>query len=456
MGTPSASDASRLQLTPDERGLIDEIDQQILQLQAQRNGALALALRTRKIREGQWDSRAGSGLLTRIDGKVEAATEQVALPELVQRALSAREANDAELAIKLADEAIAGGSKSLLLYATKAACLGDLERRAEAIQVCDEGLKACPNDAEGLRHERGFQRILSGDLVGGWSDWEYRPQRKEVGQNIAKIWPGLKEWDGSPNKMVLVCAEKGLGDTILFARYLSILRKRNCTVQFLTSVASAPMAALLRNTLGIYGAYSGEEQIPTVSESWITLESLPLFADGIPEPFCSLPAWVPAPRKGRKLRVGLCWHGHPTYSASKNRRPEDLKLWEPVTSVRGVEFVSLQLGEQGPCAWPMPGSNTLAQTLDTIRSCDLVISTDTSVVHMAASLGCPTWMPMHRLNYWPWIKDGEEKTPWYPSLRIIRQRDKSGWSQVFERIVEELKAIARVQSGVRRQKEGVE
>jgi hypothetical protein len=438
--------ATQLQLTADERELIDEIDQEIQQLQAQRNVALTLALRTRKIREGKWDSVAGTGLLTRLDGKVEAAAGQVALPDLVQRALSARQANNAELAIKLVDEAMGGGNRDPLLYATKAACLGDLERRREAIQICDEGLTACPNDADGLRHERGFQRILSGDLK-GWPDWEYRPQRKEIAQSIRRIWPGLKEWDGSANKMVLVCAEKGLGDTILFARYLSILRERSCTIQFLASVASAPMAALLKDAPGIYGSYSGEDQIPTVSENWITLESLPLFSDGIPEPFC-FPSlfWEPAVRKGRKFRVGLCWHGHPVYAASKNRRPENLKLWEPVTSVKGVEFVSLQLGEQGPCAVAMPAGNTLAQTLETIRSCDLVISTDTSVVHMAASLGCPTWMPMHRLNYWPWIKDGERGTPWYAALRIFRQRGASGWEGVFERIARGLRSAVRGQN----------
>jgi hypothetical protein len=432
-----------LPLTPDERSLIDEIDQQIAGLQMQRVGGLNLALRTRKIREGQWDYCAGTGLLTRIDNQAtpsgKAALEP---PNLIQRALSAREANDAELAIELAEEAIAGGNRCSLLYATKAACLGDLERRAEAIQICDEALKSCSaDDAAGLKHERGFQRILSGDY-GGWSDWEHRVQRKEIAQNLAKVWPGLKEWDGSSDRTVLVCAEKGLGDTILFARYLSILRERNCVIQFLASKASTPMAAALRAAPGVYGAYSGEDQIPAVCEAWITLESLPLFADGIPAPFVfgSLPTWEPA-RDGRKLRVGLCWHGHPEYSASKSRRPEDLKFWEPVISTKNVEFVSLQLGEQGPCAMPMAADNTLAQTLDTICACDLVISTDTSVVHMAASLGCPTWMPMHRLNYWPWIKDGESKTPWYPSLRIFRQQNKSGWGAVFHRIAAELRSL---------------
>jgi hypothetical protein len=445
-----------LPLTPDERSLIDEIDQHVASLQMQRAGALNLALRTRKIREGQWDCRAGS--LVRLDAPQRAPEPQPTPPApdpgastrdslgvTVQRAKAAREANDAEGAIALADRAIAAGDKSMLAYMLKASSLGDLCRYDDSKAVCEEALQVCPaTDRTSIVNERGFQRLLSGDFEDGWRDWDTRPQRKEIGQNLAKAWPGMVEWDGSPDRFVLLCAEKGLGDTIMFLRYMHLLQASNCKIQFLTSRDSVGLAPILRNYPGVSGVYGGDDSIPQISEMWVCLESLPRFMpdkESMSYPFSFPVSWEPLDQSGRKLRVGLCWHGHSkVVSASKFRRCEDLKLWEPVTSVADVEFISLQQGEQGPCASsPLPAEGTLLHTLEMICSCDLVISTDTSIVHMAASLGCPTWMPMHRLNYWPWIKDGEEQTPWYSSLRIFRQQDKSGWGPVFERIAGELK-----------------
>jgi SAM-dependent methyltransferase len=451
--TSGAADAgpenTSLVLTPDERGLVEEMDQQIAQIQMQRAGVLNLSLRTRKIREGQWDCRNGN--LIRMDAVPQPRppepmpTMQAPVPPpdtgmLIQRALAEREANHAESVIELASRAIAEGDRSMSPYVLKACSLGDLCRYDESKAVCEEALKLCPpGERNGILNERGFQRLLSGDFGGGWPDWDRREQRQKIGANITKVWPRMKEWDGSPDQWVLLCAEKGLGDTILFLRYLSVLQAQNCKIQFLASCDSVPLVPIMREYPGIIGSYGGEDSLPAMSESWICLESLPRIAkdpNTIPAPFEFPLTWKQPNREGRKLRVGLCWHGHSkVISASKFRRCEDLKLWEMLTAIGNVEFISLQQGEQGPCASsPLPADGTLLHTLETICSCDLVISTDTSIVHMAASLGCPTWMPMHRLNYWPWIKDGEEKTPWYPSLKIFRQSDKGGWRLVFEKI----------------------
>jgi hypothetical protein len=359
----------------------------------------------------------------------------------VQLASVARELNDAELAISLSDKAILE-SDSIIPYQIKASCLGDLCRHEEALKTVDAGLLKAKNDVEGrqLLHERGFQNLLLGNYDEGWKYWEYRTQRKELGENLAKVWPGILEWDGSPNQRVLVCGEKGLGDSILFGRYLEVLQERNCTVQFLASKASAPMAGMLKGYPGVYGTYCNEDAIPPLSQYWITLESLPKYTTEIPEPFKFLIPlnWKASSRDGRNLRVGFCWHGNLEYSASKQRRPEDLKFWEPVLQVPGVDFISLQLGEQGPCKTLLPATNSLLDTVKEICSCDLVISTDTAVVHMAATTGIPTWMPLHYLNYWPWIKKGETETVWYPSLKIYRQKENNNWDHPFQNIAEDL------------------
>jgi hypothetical protein len=375
--------------------------------------------------------------LLKLDGerRAEAATPPVPdTPDpdaLARAAIAARETLDAEAAIALADQAIAAGNRSMTPRMVKASSLGDLRRYDEALGVIREALADCPaNELDGVLHERGFQRLLSGD-AGGWADWEHRVQRRQLGENLQKFWPDIREWDGSANRCVLVNAEKGLGDSILFARYLPVLFGRGCTVQFLASNASAPMAAAMRGYRGVCGAYSGEDAIPKLASHWIALESLPLYAQQIPAPFEFAGHWRARDRAGRKLRVGICWHGNLEYSAAQARRPQDLRDWEPVTCLPEVDFVSLQLGEPGPCGSGLPADSTLNETLAAICGCDLVISTDTSVVHMAGTVGCPTWMPLHRLNYWPWIMSADDVgTVWYPSMRIFRQR--TAWPPVFE------------------------
>lgn len=378
-------------------------------------------------RRGQWEYR--DGQLVRKD----------LLPGLVQNSLAARDANDPLLSIKLAQDAIDAGDKSAAPRMIQASCLGDLGRYDESLAVTESALQECaPSEHDLILHERGFQRLLNGKFKEGWPDWDHRVQKLQMAENLAKTWPNLTEWDGTPNRRVLVCGEKGLGDSVLFARYMDVLLQRNCTIQFLAGKASIPFCDVLRGRPGFYGAYGGDDSIPQTSEMWISLETLPTFVENIPPPFDFGTRWAPV-RSGGRFRVGICWHGHMVYSASKHRRPEDLKYWEPILAVPGVDFVSLQLGEQGPCLEELPANSSVMDTVRRASGCDLVISMDTSVVHMTASAGVPTWMPLHQLNYWPWIMTDAEHTVWYPAVRIFRQH-KDGWESTFRAIAEELRS----------------
>ena len=421
-------------LTPDERSLIDEIDQRLAEAQQrlaadqlQRAGALAMVLRSRKLRDGNWDYRAGS--LVRTD-----------LCEKVQQAIETRNALDHEKAIALASEAIDAGVRVAAPYTIKSSCLGDLGRREEALGVIVEAMRDCPESEQNvLIQERGFQRLMLGRYAEGWKDWEYRQQRVDLKANLAKVWPDLPEWDGSPNRHVLVCAEKGLGDTVLFARYLATLAERNCPVSFLASKDSAPMAEYLRGYPNIVAAYSGDDSIVRKFDAWIALESLAQYGDGIPGAF-EFRELRSVPKHGARFRVGLCWHGG-AQAVARNRKPEDPALWPRFAALRGVRSFSLQLGERGPCADCLTADSSLAETAAAIARCDLVITVDTSIAHIAGSLGIPVWMPLHRLNYWPWTMTDAEHTIWYPSLRIFRQQG-DAWSDTFDKIASELKELA--------------
>ena len=359
----------------------------------------------------------------------------------IRQALVALEANLALDVIRYASQAIKDGDHSSSAYVLKAASLGDLGRRGEALDVLKEAFEKVPAfDHVPLYQQRGFERILSGDF-GGWEDWEYRQQRADVTANFAKNWPEIQEWDGSSDRTIWVNGEKGLGDTILFARYLSVLKDRNCTVQFVASPASAPFVDVIRGYPGVHGAYGPSDAVPKLATHWISLESLPKYAlKMVPPPF-KLPMQWKSGIRSDPFRVGLCWHGATGYAAAKSRRPEDPKLWKVITKIPGIEFISLQLGEKGDCCMELPADSSLLDTLKAACSCDLVIVIDTSVAHLAASAGVPTWVPLHRLNYWPWIMTPDDKhTVWYPSMQIFRQHIE--WVDVFEQMATKLAKLA--------------
>jgi len=374
---------------------------------------------------------------------------------LVLDALAARESNDAEKAVELAGKAIAAGEHTSDAYVIKASCLGDLRRYEEAMDTLTDGMLDCHPDTDRspMINERAFQRLMSGLpewWKDGWKDWDARPQRRDIGNNLAAVWPAIREWGGQPDATVLVLGDKGLGDTILFARYLSVLKDCGCRIQFSCSKASSPFANVLAGRLGGMAVYRESDEIPKLAEYWIALESLVQYTEPrMPDwpPFDFHVRWDPPFGLGKKeLTVGLCWHGAVGYAAAKHRRPEDVSLWEGmVARTKCVRFVSLQLGEQGPCSTLLPAAGSVLDTVKAASKCDVVVAIDTSVAHMAASIGVPTWVPIHRLNYWPWILTEPTnlecgQTIWYPSMRLIRQPKKDDWGSVFDWIAKDLNA----------------
>jgi hypothetical protein len=152
---------------------------------------------------------------------------------------------------------------------------------------------------------------------------------------------------------------------------------------------------------------------------------------------------VPAEREARwrdrlgeasARRVGLVWAGNPRSTAPgsdiDSRRSIDPALLAPLAEVPGIEWHSLQLGPAARCGARLaPGFRLrdmtaqigdFADTAALMANLDLVISVDTSVVHVAGAIGAPTWMLNRFDSHWRWGPDGEA-TPWYPSVRIFRQ-----------------------------------
>ena len=251
-------------------------------------------------------------------------------------------------------------------------------------------------------------------------------------------------WDGSSvnDKRVLVRCYHGLGDTIHFIRYAPLLKAISAEVIVWTQPSLIP---LLRSVRGIDRLLPLHDGTPEVEyDVDLELNELPhLFRTTL----ANIPAVVPyisvepalLPRNGRP-RVGLIWQS----GDWDNRRSVPFSEVKRLARVPGIEWHILQrdaarAGWDGSFGSISGGDNPLDDAR-IMRALDLIISVDTMTAHLAGALGVPTWTLLPFDADWRWMLDRDD-TPWYPTMRLFRQREEGKWDEVINKIGTDLSKI---------------
>ncbi|WP_136524498.1 tetratricopeptide repeat protein [Geomonas ferrireducens] len=311
------------------------------------------------------------------------------------------------------------------------ACFSDLVRRR-------------PDDAD-AHWNRALALLLAGDFKTGWSEYQWR-WKKESFTSPRRAFE-TPAWDGAPlnGKRILVHGEQGYGDTIQFARYLPMVAQRGGVV--IAECQSAALIPLMESIPGVSEVcVMGEELPPFDLES--PLLSLPhIFGtelDTVPD---RVPYLAPPPERlahwREKLsgdpgfKVGLVWAGKPLPDPFRSCPIAELT---PLSEVPGVTLYSLQVGEEGAKAHECPGLVDLTagirdfgDTAALIAGLDLVISVDTSVAHLAGALGKPVSLLLPMAGDYRWLV-AREDSPWYPTMRLFRQKLQGEWGEVVQRV----------------------
>lgn len=365
--------------------------------------------------------------------------------------------------------------------------LGAALQESGRIPEAEEGLRTCLSikpDHTDAHWNRGLALLSMGQWREGWMEYEWRQHlREDVGQRRTFPQP---VWKGSPleGRTVLVLCEQGLGDTIQFIRYVPLLVERGAKV---VVECQGRLKGLLKGMEGRDGGTKGQRDKGEEQESSIRVvargEALPHFDFHarlltLPGIFDSTPEEVPGKvpylhveqnrvervgrliercveSEGKTLRVGLVWQGNTAHKGDRFRSIA-LEKFEPLARIPGVRLVSLQKGfgsEQiescrdtvPVAAWSDSADTTAEALLDTaaaMKNLDLVIAVDTSVAHLAGALGVPVWIAMPLACDWRWLPDRED-TPWYPTMRLFRQRHLGEWDDVIERMAAAIIRISR-------------
>jgi len=251
----------------------------------------------------------------------------------------------------------------------------------------------------------------------------------------------------------LLHAEQGLGDTIQFIRYASLVNRMFANV-FVE--AQKPLLKLLANVSGIDRLIASGVDLPA-SDFHAPLFSLPAIfktsVDTIPAKVPYLFADPSIESHWRKrleqvpgFRIGINWHGRPGKGAFRYRNIP-LECFAPLADLPGVQLISLQ---KGAGRSELIDSKLAQRVLDfgdeidqdhgafvdaaaIMKNLDLVIACDTSIPHVAGALGVPVWLALPFAPDWRWLLDRKD-SPWYPTMRLFRQTTRGDWTGVFSEI----------------------
>jgi len=358
--------------------------------------------------------------------------------------------------LRLYDEAIISYDKALSIkpdfteaFCNRGGVLKDLKRFNEALASYLSALSIDPNDAE-VYWNIGLTLLLLGNFKDGFAFYEWRKRiRNPLGnrQFPKPLWLGRESLDG---KTILIHEEQGIGDIIQFARYLPLLAARGADVIF----AVSPRLGALASSLGGHIEVCAIDGPLPDFDFHCPLISLPhAFNTDVSD----IPATTPylfahaarvaelrrdLSQDGTRKICGLSWLSNNS-ATGKSRSVALSDLFEAVDS-RDYIFVNLQYGdvsqeisdlqaEKGVCVRSIPtidNYHDLDGFAALVDACDIIVTIDNTTAHMAGALNKRTFLLLPFVPDWRWLLDRED-SPWYPSLRLLRQSVDGDWADVF-------------------------
>jgi len=332
----------------------------------------------------------------------------------------------------------------------------------EALQSYDQLLQLDPQFARG-HWNRGLTCMLKADFMGGWAGYAWREKAEQVKLDHFD----LPLWDGSSlaGKTLLVHAEQGVGDEIMFASCLPEVVQRARHVHVTCDPRLEKLLHRSFPSASVHSVVRG----PTFQ--WKPPADVDLYTHAGTLPYYFRQTWEQFPRQERFLapepetvalwrdrfdalgpgaKIGISWRagGH---SSEQRRRTSLLDHWQPLFQIPGVHFVNLQYGEWSEdlaaarARWgvtihdwedadPLSDIDGFAAQ---VAALDAVVSVGNTTIHVAGAVGTPTWTVLPRVPGWRYLLN-HDWMPWYGSVRLRRQTTSGDWDEVYARVAEEV------------------
>jgi len=394
--------------------------------------------------------------------------------------------DDLPTAVRLTEQAIAQGASPALFWRNLCTLYERVGRYEEAVSAGQRATELDPRDPE-AQHNLGvaYYRLLrideavacalrailldptlpaahfalaeallvQGEFAAGWEEYEWRFQMPDAGTLLPKT--DAPQWNGAPiaDGRLLLIADQGFGDVIQFSRYIPWARER---CPHLVLACGGEVLSLFRHNfpwlhltnrldLGVpFSASCPLSGLPRLHGTNLeTMLATTPCIRAVPDSVADWKRRLDVLSPGPKRRIGIVWAGR----ANPPNRSMGLPVLAPVAALDGVVLVALQKGAaqaevagyngRAPLINLGPEIADFSDTAAIIESLDLVVTIDTAVAHLAASMGKPVWIMLPYSSDWRWLR-GRSDSPWYPTARLFRQEAPGQWGPVAARVAEAL------------------
>ena len=362
-----------------------------------------------------------------------------------------------EAALVAYDQALTISESAVFALFNKGVCLErELGRTGEGVPYFKKALEIDPTFSNAIGG-MSFYNLKTGNFADGWQDFEYR----NIGGASTKM-PGLV-WDGVPttDNLILV-GEQGLGDVLQFCRYAKVAAFNGQKTSLYITKEFHP----LLSSLGPDVQLMSEPEEVVEPYQWLPLMSMPRLLGttvttipAMPRYLSSTPERI-AMWKAKMLpwkdnfKIGICWQPGHQWLPHVWSRIIPLDMFADMAAIPGVQLFSLQKDEPAGQRHEVdfeiidlggdliPRKDVMMDAAAIIENLDLVISTDSAILHLAAAVGCNTFAAIPKGSCWRWLEEDREDSPWYPTMKLFRQTRVLDWCDPFARMTDAVRELA--------------
>lgn len=337
-------------------------------------------------------------------------------------------------------------------YANLGSAYKNIGRFDRARQMYQKAIALEPNHVN-AHFDLSTVLLQTGEYEQGWEAYEWRFKKEQMLGHIktyeAIFSKPLYTTQDIKDKTILVHAEQGFGDSLMMIRYVHVLKERGAKV---VVYLREGLEELFRNMDGVDMVQTRGE-VPAEFDYHLPLMSLAYRCDpGLERiteayPYLNTDKKCEGFQENKKFKIGIVW-GASNTGESYKKKVFSLEYFLPLLQNENIQLYSLQLGEDAQALNEEPYKTSIqdlsseihdfSDTAALLKELDLVISSDTSLAHLAGAMGVNVWVLLQKVPDWRWGVSGKESL-WYPSARLFWQDSLEDWNSVFKQVVKALK-----------------
>ena len=350
-------------------------------------------------------------------------------------------------AVKYHEKSIELDPSGYNAYSNVGTSYKNLGQTKKAIQSYKKAIELKP-DFENAHFDLSTVYLSLGDFENGLKEYEWRFKKEEMRSHIIKhkhifSRPMVQKGQDIKGKTVLVHSEQGFGDSIMYARFLSVLKKLGCKI---VVECRDELKSLFKTIKDIDEVVGREEKKTPAFDLHLPIMSLAYvldvksFDDFPTAPYFEIQKDPEFELSSKKIKIGLCWSASAT-GESYEGKVFDLNNFEALIKNPKLEIYSLQVGYGSEQIQKYGYENNIIDLTDKLsdfyktaslmKELDLVISSDTGVTHLAGAIGVKTYTLLQKYPDWRWLNKGENSYL-YPTMRLFRQKQNRKWESVFQ------------------------